>query len=296
MTLFNREFLVPYLHDICSLYLAQEKLKTKYNHLSRMVGNIDKYSNLHKPQKNSVQDHSMSYLGFFLSILLLILGGAFLLVGKYGQGSNPERLIDPGFAVLMAGAAIFLLTSLTIVNAKKEAQIADEKFRHETEVYEREVSKENQQKRIQIARIEQERKQLYSEINKLERLIQKSFSVNVIPRQYRNIYASVYLYDWFSSSRANDLDMALNTFVLEEIKAKLDTIIENQADMIINQRIMMANQQKSLEEQQRHTQMMQTKLSRIAASNDERNVYLGMIESNTAATAYFAAANYFRNL
>ena len=135
-----------------------------------------------------------------------------------------------------------------------------------------------------------------NEINRINTVLNRVYNANVIPYQYRNMYASVYLYDYFSGSREDDLALALNTFVLEQIKERLDVIIEQQSEMILNQRIMIAKQEKTIQLQQAHTAMMQNKLNQIVASNEERNQYLRMIEGNTAATAYFAAADYIRRI
>ena len=122
------------------------------------------------------------------------------------------------------------------------------------------------------------------------------YSANVIPGQYRNLYAAVYLYQYFGQSQADDLDLVLNTFVLEQIKAKLDVVIQQQSEAILNQRIMLANQEKTMEAQQKHAAMLESKLSRMEASDEERNQYLSMIESNTATTAYFATAQYINSI
>ena len=104
----------------------------------------------------------------------------------------------------------------------------------------------------------------------------------------------MYLYDFFSTSRSDDLDMALNTYVLEQIKDKLDEMIEHQREAIINQRMLMVNQQRALEEQRAYHAYMKKRARQIASSLEEQNQYLDMIKCNTAATAYFAAADYLR--
>ena len=133
-----------------------------------------------------------------------------------------------------------------------------------------------------------------NELKTVQSIINEVYGANIIPRYYRNKYVAVYLYDFFSTSRSNDLDMALNIFVLEQIKDRLDVIIETQQEQILNQRMIMANQRKSIEEQREHNAHMRKKACRIAADVEEQNQYLAMIESNTAATAYFAAANYLK--
>ena len=122
------------------------------------------------------------------------------------------------------------------------------------------------------------------------------YNANIIPAQYRNIYAAVYLYDWFSTSGADDMDHALSMFVLEEIQSKLDRIIANQEEMIINQEILIANQRKSIEEQRAHNSIVQSKIATLQATQDEQLRYIQMTEAETAACAYFAAADYIRRI
>ena len=42
--------------------------------------------------------------------------------------------------------------------------------------------------------------------------------------------------------------------------------------------------------------MLESKLSRMEASDEERNQYLSMIGSNIATTAYFATAQYINSI
>lgn len=142
--------------------------------------------------------------------------------------------------------------------------------------------------------IESEIGKLNNEIKHTQRLLDDAYRVNIIPTHYRNKYAALFLYDWFNTGGSDDLDMALNMFVLEEIKEKLDMIIRNQSTIILNQRIMQAQQQKTIEQQNEHNRLMRNKLDQLCISSQEHNRYLSMIESNTAATAYFAAADYLK--
>ncbi len=135
---------------------------------------------------------------------------------------------------------------------------------------------------------------LSEERKRIAKTLDTVYAANIIPSHYRDMYAAVYLCDFFSTSRSDDLDMALNTYVLEQIKDKLDVIIEKQREAILNQRLILANQQKSLEEQRAHNDYMRQKVYQIASSIEEQNQYLAMIEGSSAATAYFAAANYLR--
>ena len=76
----------------------------------------------------------------------------------------------------------------------------------------------------------------------------------------------------------------------------MDQIIANQSDVILNQRIMIANQQRTIEHQKSYENMMRTKLNQIQTTQEQQLGYVRMIESNTAVTAYFAAADYIRRI
>lgn len=156
------------------------------------------------------------------------------------------------------------------------------------------IAEENEKLKQYIPAYEEELAYYKQERRRVKRLLNQVYDVNIIPGRYRDSYVAMYLYDWFGTSQADDLDMALNTLVLEEIKERLDTLISYQSQSILNQRMILANQQRAYNEQQRHNSLMRAEANRIAASNEERNIYLSMIESNTAATAYFAAAEYLK--
>lgn len=306
MAKYNRDFLIPYLQNVCALHFAKRKCEDRYSSICYRIDSIfdEKYSiergakKIHKPSEPSKFLLILSRIYGFLAILGII--------GNIMLWMSDWDLISKLLLFIFIAPPTILFTVIYPILRKKGVK----EFRYNQITYEREqvqfektVSEYNkrialnqQAREIEIPALKSELPKCKREISIANDTLQKIYSANVIPRQYRNIYAAVYLYDWFSTSQADDLDMALNMFVLEEIKEKLDRIIENQMDIILNQRMMLTNQQRSLEQQQRHSNMMRAKLNQIAASNEERNTYLSMIESNTAATAYFAAADYIRKI
>lgn len=146
-----------------------------------------------------------------------------------------------------------------------------------------------------VKQVEQRIQYLANECGKIDKLLTQNYSLNVIPGWYRDMYAAVYLYDWFSNSYSDDLDMALNTFVLEQIKEKLDIIIRNQSEELLNQRIIIANQNESMRQAGQHHAELMNKLNQMHAAGEERKTYLEMIERNTAIDAYFSMATYLRS-
>lgn len=154
----------------------------------------------------------------------------------------------------------------------------------------------DQKAREKIPALNNEIRRWRGELTKINNLLNAAYAVNIIPGPYRNLYAVVYLYDYFSKSQEDNLALALNTFVLEEIKAKLDQMIHMMSDSLINQELILSNQYKSMEQQERHQQELNQRLDRLQLSEDEANQSREMIAVHTATLAYFAEADYFRNL
>lgn len=293
MARYDREFLVPYLEDICALELSKQKIGNMIEASKKEIDVIEKTA-LRKVEAPKLEAYKTDEdgTGCGASVFGCVCGLAgvgFFLFGSFS--GIVERLV---WSLMLIGLAIYLLFCSSNAKDSENAQIR-----------ERNNEKEQEYAISQLAAltvVEPELNAIKARINtlkgemenKVDALLEQQYSINVIPGWYRNLYSAVYLYDWFSNSRADDLDVALNTLVLEQIKDRLDTIIRNQGDMIINQRIMIANQVQMMEQAEKHHAALMEKLNRIEISNEERNMYLSMIESNTAANAYFAAAHYLK--
>lgn len=292
MARYNREFLVPYLEDICSLQLSKQKIQQLIHTSRHEIENINR-SALEKVGEPELEDYKGD------NDLAGVGSGCLGIACFVGVVATFFMALMSGELSMLIIPAMFGVAEIWLILKSFGAKDAEN-----VKIKERNDEKERDHAIAQMAalvvvepQVEAVKKRisfLEGEARKVEQLLEIAYSANVIPRWYRDLYPAVYLYDWFSNSRADDLDVALNTLVLEQIKDRLDTIIRNQGEMIINQRIMIANQKKSMEQAERHQAMLMAKLNRIEASNEERNMYLSMIEANTAANAYFSAANYLK--
>lgn len=276
MTRCDREFLIPYLKDVCTLELMKKKLNAeKFKTLSQ----IDQIENYRIPEEPQVPTRDSWLLDSFLSVIGLVVFFP-LLFTRGGWGML--------FIIVPCAMSLFFSYSSS-----------SDKYDREMKEYEREKAN----RKAALQKRDQERKKLpglrntlsiqNQELQTIANQLQNVYSVNIIPGQYRNIYAAVYFYDWFSKGRSDDLDMAINTFVLEQIKDRLDRIIQQLSEVLINQSISIANQEKSLAQQDQYQARMENRLKQIQASHDEQLMYLDMIESHTRVSAFFAAENYF---
>lgn len=128
------------------------------------------------------------------------------------------------------------------------------------------------------------------ELKQAEELLRKAYGVNIIPAQFRyNLYAIYYLYDFISTSNQS-LATAMLHFDLNEIKAKLDKIIDQQQEMIIQQSILVAQNQQQIDQNQMHLK----KLANIERNTEQSATYSAIAASNAEACAWIGLANYLK--
>lgn len=296
MARYNREFLVPYLHNICALHLAAKKTYQQIRLWDQEISRLR--DGVYAPAPE-YPEFEAEYTGG--RICLMLIGGFFLFCGVglfFGSWIEEGGLMSMFLASLLVVALGVFLIWFSVGLVRETREKNEQKIRE----YQKQLDhhkwakKENERMSAQIPNAKRERAGWVEARGRVEKLLQQAYAVNIIPRYYRELYPAVYLYDWFKSSQEDDVAMALNMFVLEEIKAKLDRIIENQSEIILNQYIQEANQRKEMEQRNDLNRQLTSRLDRISAQGEERNNYLRMIASTTAADAYFTATSYLWNV
>lgn len=110
----------------------------------------------------------------------------------------------------------------------KQQQFSNEQRKYNNNVYYYETKLKNfkseSQRRINT---------LNAYIRQIDNILQKDYNLNIVPKQFRDIYGVTYLYDFLSTSQLSLSDAVLN-YQLDRIKTQLDTII-NKCDEIIGQ-------------------------------------------------------------
>lgn len=292
MAKYNRAFLVPYLQDVCAVELQINKLDREIRELQSKIDFIQKKNYYPRPYKEYYKKRKISWDDIGTGIFVTAAGMIGLLIACciFGWIMSPWSLA----LILCPGPLVVAYHIWSVYTEKRDAEEQYEaEYRQRMALY-NESLRAQELAKPKILALEDQRKQLENQFNEAIILRSNVYGVNVIPMQYRNKYTAVYLYQYFSTAQADDIDMILQTFVLEEIKAKLDEIIVLQTEAILKQEMIMANQRAALESQEQHQAYMEQKARQIAASNEEQSVYLGMIEANTSAAAYFSAANYLK--
>ena len=295
MARISREFLVPYIQNLCSLHLVQEKNKKRISQLKWEINQVTNGERREVRPKPPGERTVFGFTEFSVAFVTGLFGLAVLWIGGWEPNFELFEVVTTLLLIAAIGMFIVCLCVLIAKIRENSAYNHRELARYQEESrawrYAKEQNEEARQKKL--PGLQAALADVQAEYNRVETVLRQMYAANIIPMKYRDLYTTVYLYDWFVNGVSSDLDMALNTFVLEEIKDKLDVIIRNQEEIILNQRRQMAMQQQSLETQEQHYRMMEQKAAQIAQSQEEQVMYLNMIESNTSATAYFAAANFW---
>ena len=295
MARISREFLVPYLQNLCSLYIADEKIKNKIRNLENRIYHVTK--GVEKECWPACADQISVVNG---TVVFCFFAAAFFGLGIFSAIALMAEVESIPWLILFFSVPMFLfflIGGISKIRANQEYNREEEqRYKHGINRCYAAREHNEQVRQKELPGLQTELQEAQAELEKVNNVMRQVYAANIIPLKYREFYAIVYLYDWFVHGASDNLDMALNTFVLEEIKDQLDRIIENQSEIILNQCRQMALQQQTLKAQEEHNEIMIRKIDQIIESNDQRNMYLDMIECNTAATAYFAAADYLNKI
>lgn len=294
MAKYNREFLVQYFRDIYALYALRRRIKTEIRETDELIRDINRgvvYNPKPAPPKRYEREVGIiAWVFVVLGGLLLILSCAVLSEVEEDGRSLFIFLIVLSLIVII-GCIWFICSDIN--ETKRLNELSQSAYEAEMDLYYHNA-KENDKHRESIPLLQNLIVNYENEICKVDKLINKLYSVNIVPSRYRDFYAIVYLYDYFEGSRETDLGMALNTYVLEQIKDRLDMLISQMSKVILNQYTMIATQQAAMEQAKQQHNELRRLLNRIAVSDEEQNIYLEMIQANTATIKYFTAAEYLK--
>lgn len=295
MAKYDRQFLVPYLQDVCALHMADKLLQEKVFQMQIEISNLQRGQEIKPPEAPEPEKTWSSFnliVGGMAGILLLsplVLMGT--LLDPAATATQRKLAIVLTIMIVPMGFFLWTISAGQAIGATKKNKAKEKEFKKNLFFYyeaKKEMEDERKAAREEISKLEQRIGALKEEREKLAILLKEAYDANVLPTGYRDIYAAVFLYDFFSSSRSDDLDLALSAYGREQVKDRLNAMISNQAESILKERVLLAKQQCTLEQ---HDTVMRKRACQVAATPEEQNQYRNMAECNAAATAYFAAVN-----
>lgn len=134
------------------------------------------------------------------------------------------------------------------------------------------------------------------ELDIVGKLLEQEYSLNIIPNKFRNLEAIWYICDYYDSSNESLKEILLH-LDLDEIKTKLDSVIENQQQSIINQAIQIS-QNKTLIAQNQDVLLklsdIEQQTNEISNNTAETTQWAKIAANNAEACAWIGVANYIK--
>lgn len=260
--IFNRGVLINYLNNLQTLEFAKHKLTQEKNNIEYQI------NSLCIPQSVgyvSILEDCGPFLGLTGLAMVVFLITLWINSGLKGDGflSIFDNLLGPIITFLMFAAVVVAIGSIifaigTYISLSREVR----------------VNTQNEKNRLEAEHVEKERLTsilplVENDLTKTCDLLDTAYAVNIIPAKYRNIYAAYFLYEYISTSTVT-LSEALYHCDLDEISKKLDTIIEQQQEIIME-----LARSNALNEQ-------------IVRQNEETLKYAIAAENNTALAAQYS--------
>lgn len=287
----NRDFLVPYLQNLCSLHLALRKIEQKMRKINYMIFEAENGITIEPPQrkeyvpeKNRVY-YTLTAVGSVVTVFCAMFA-ALNIVGGTRIGM-PWTVFG-----VAAGLLLLALPQLIAHHRRRVNRRIDAEYLRAYDQYRQTVAEAVERSSNTVAKLKLRLEKLEQEKKQVDSLLQMGYAVDLIPMAYRNIYYAVYLYEWICTSRSDDLDQALRLFDKESGKVKLEHIIANQTDAILVHTRSVAAQYRTFVMQKQQELTLRAKVAEMICSEEEREMYSTIVDVNLAAGAYFAAADY----
>lgn len=297
----NREAIVIYLKNIRDLEVARAIIGEMYNRDKANYENKVNELNIKKiPLKKIVAFQYKPKGGCF--IICAILTVLYLVVLFYlGVGAKGETGSTDWLQALMLFGAVFFGIIMFTQNpgSRKQQEDAYNRERKAIEEYNQEASNNNNSisKNLEMLRREWlEKDNFYkTEYAKVSTILQGFYAMNIVPVQYRNTSAAIYLYDFMSSSKES-FQMALISNQIESgiqrIEQKLNTIIELIHGNIIETRLLREENRQRVEATIAQNNQMIRQLENIERDSYEASQYAELASNYSKANAYFSLARY----
>lgn len=241
--IYNREVLKNYLYNLQTLEFAKNKLEFEKANLEYRMGALC------CPHQIAPRDSWADYGICFGGLALMV--GLFLLALWIINGSNGGGFFSILFGLIKPIAIIVMIASVIIFMIIIISTISD--YVQDGKRFDLEM--QNEAKRLEIEKQEWQHLSnilpyVTQDLENTKDLLNSAYSINIIPENIRGLYGVYFLYKYISTSQVS-LNEAFFHFDLDEIKCKLDIIIEQQREIILkmarsnalNEKIVKQNEQ-----------------------------------------------------
>lgn len=300
----NRDVLINHLFDIRALEFAKINMEKTLNEDNDKIKRLGYAQHYYKPSFAGViivpllVAAILSYISYFLSQTLLkdVLFERYLdpkyyemdISSSYKSAFYEYTPLYPEWnryvllcviIILIVVAIIFFALLHSYITSKKEynKKIKDD--------YER-VKKEKQE----IVRLKGEIDDVATKLKEANTLLSETYSINIIPRQFRTVQGVCYLYDYMSTSQQS-LESAFLNYNINEINVSVNKVIEQQSEMILQQYVTNAK----LDVVAGHSRKMMEQLANIEKNSALTAQYSAITAANAKSIAFFEGYKYYKN-
>lgn len=270
---YDREALKVYLGTIRSLECAKQKLTRDINNIDSNISRLG-ISKSVKELRTTAGWFDSDWLYILVFAAIGIIGGSIIDIPVHWiSDSHIVRTIGVTIGVIIiVGLIIFLIYQY----AQENQRVKIDQRRYEEECKNEAIRvKSEQDEKNRLVPI---RQAMYEEYLKADELLANAYAIDIIPSQFRNLYA------------VESFSNALMQCDLDAIKSKLDAIIANQETIILNQAIIMAQNEELMQQNKKHMRH----LASIEQNQATAIKYTQIAANNAEACARIALANYIR--
>lgn len=212
----NNSEIREYLEHAKTLEVNRYTLNATIDRLQSKINSLGIKNTFAKPESQK-GDFSKAFL---TTLILCVLFSFLIAIVRMGidDDSFIETMVIGGIWVSIPLALISGAFSYSKKNKKREKAylqlIDDDNARVETE-------------KKQILSLKEQQNELRTEVNKVENLIEKLYSANVIYPKYRELVPIVTMWEYIDSGRCTELLGANGAYNLYESESRQDIIISN---------------------------------------------------------------------
>lgn len=289
----KREALLLYVRELRDLEIAkitvEQKFQTEMNNYDQSINELQTaiYEDVPlREEKTSRAPIIVALIGIFLICFALWTA---LTGGSLPKAGGLDVVIVVVFGIIMiAGGRWFYL-------ADKESKLAEEEVIADIIEYNRSEKERVRQNAPTVHRLtmEKEQRQKYwqEQYSQIIALRDHNYSLNVLPKPYRNLAALIYIYEYMSTSNESLRDALLHEHLengIQRILEKLDTIIAQNRVLIFQNRIAEAKSQTLIDQNAK----MLSLLEQTEENTSEAKQYAELAANYSKANAYFTLADY----
>ena len=288
----DREALVLYLRDLRDLEIAKRKINTLYR---QEKGYIEKQIASLKASHFEIE---VEWDPMGLIVTPLIFGAPIIflkwLLGRMGTDfiSRMIGFILKGFMVI----GIIGLVVLVAIGIGEGIVLCSKRRKARKHNREEEIRLQNNSSEIRRLEAEWQKRSAYwgNEYKKVESLLQEYYNQNILAKQYRELSALIYIYDYMSTSQESFRDVLFHEHMedgIRKILNRLDQIIRQNENIIFSQHRLESQNDRMVSQ----NQQMLGRLERTEANTFTAAQYARISANYDRATSYFAEALYLEN-